>query len=465
MPSLSTISATTIRTFGHHLSFSRSIFAELLAQTTVISLICMSLVAPHFVLGGDVLWFKAEVVALPLVLLVYVWLLLAGLVGTIRFNGLFLVGALYSISVAVSIWHGSFLLGQAVIFRDFYEFPKLWLPVIFFTIAYEAKLSEAGLRRLLTYFGAALVLVCLYAWAQWAGLSFSQWLNNLFSAGEHVQGSLQYARRVYSTMGNPNLLGQLMTWSITVFLLAIWLHVGSQARNIFLAVACLITLAMTGSRYGLLDTALAFVLAVAVSFGSSRRRLSRLALPPLLFPLFAAAIFFVSSSNQRTLQRFQTLQNPLTTDSFRQRVDDTWLAAADSFYQSPWLGRGPARTTFEGLITDSEFLDVLKKFGVMGFLFYLGYFFVPLWLIRRGMRAAKRAGPDLENRLPASFLVMRLAFIMILTALVMNIGMSTFYNLLTQGFLWMWMGLGARSAKSIADASQEYFLPFQAGAR
>jgi O-antigen ligase len=257
-------------------------------------------------------------------------------------------------------------------------------------------------------------------------------------------------------MGNPNVLGQLLTWSIAAFLLATSLHVGSQVRNIFIIVACLITLAMTGSRYGLLNTGLAFLVVITSAFASGRQRLSRLALPLVLLPLFVAAILVVSNTNQRTLERFQTLRAPADTDSFRQRADDLWLDALNSFSQSPILGRGPAKTTFETIITDSEFLDVLKKFGLLGFFSYLGYYLFPLFLIWRGMRAARSASPALEDRIPATCLVMRLGFVMILTALAMNVGMTTFYNALLQGFLFLWMGLSARAAKSIGEASVRY---------
>jgi hypothetical protein len=37
-------------------------------------------------------------------------------------------------------------------------------------------------------------------------------------------------------------------------------------------------------------------------------------------------------------------------------------------------------------------------------------------------------------------------------ALVMNIGMATFYMPFLQGFLWMWLGIGARCAMTIRES-------------
>jgi len=452
MPLTNTAPAT-LHAFAHRHSISRTHLRERLAEITVILLILLSILPPLVGWDPDSLYLKWEVVLLPVIGLLYGWLLLAGIFRAIHFNGIFVVASLFSVLVALSIWYGSVILHQSIVLRDFYEFPKLWLPVAFFTIAHEAKLSEASLRRLLSFFAGALALICLYAWAQWGGLEFTHSLDNYYSAGEHVQSALSYSRRVYSTMGNPNVLGQLLTWSIATFLLATVFRVGSQVRNIIVIVACLIALAMTGSRYGLLATALALILVVASSFAAPRPRLSRLALPLVLLPLFAGAILVVSNSNQRTLERFQTLQAPVETDSFRQRADQLWLDALDSFSQSPLLGRGPAKTTFEGIVTDSEFLDVLKKFGLLGFAAYLAFYLFPLLLIWRGMRAARRADPALELRIPATFLVLRLGFVMVLTALIMNVGMSTFYNAVLQSFFFLWIGLSVRSAQSIGDRS------------
>jgi hypothetical protein len=54
-----------------------------------------------------------------------------------------------------------------------------------------------------------------------------------------------------------------------------------------------------------------------------------------------------------------------------------------------------------------------------------------------------------ESALPGAFWMVRLSFVMVVTALLMNVGMSTFYNAALQGFLWMWLGLGVASARQL----------------
>lgn len=429
--------------------------AESSARLYAIALVCLSVLAPPISISPALPYFKAEQLLLPVIFVIYGWFFLAGFARPIRLNGMFLIGAIYTICIILSSSYGVVFLHQGVILSDFYEIPKLWLPVFFFTVAYEADLSEASLRQLLNFFAAALLLVCFYAWAQWFGSGVSDRLNVYYSAGQHVESALQYARRAYSTMGNPNVLGQLMTWSIAAFTIAAVFRVGPNFRNFFVAFACLVALGMTGSRYALINTAIASVLIFVMLWATpGPRRKGRLVFAIGLVLVFGCILAAVATSNRLTLNRFETLGNPLQIDSLQERLDSVWRDAGDFFLTSPLLGRGPAKTIFGSVVTDSEYLEVLKQFGVIGFLPYLAYFLFPLYLLWNGLKAGKRLPAEFEKLWSATFLVLRLAFVMVVTALVMNIGMSTFYNLILQSVLWIWLGLGARAARSIKECSR-----------
>jgi O-antigen ligase len=428
--------------------------SQSMAQMSIITMMCAAILVPGITFSQALPWFKAEQVFLPVIFLAYGLLLLAGLARTIRFNGMFVIAFLYTFSIILSIWYGSAVLGHSAILRDYYEFPKIWLPVIFFTIGYEAELSEKSIRRLMVCLATAIGLVALYAWGQWASLGITFRIDPYYSAGEHINGALARYRRVFSTMGNANVLGQLMTWSIAAYLLAFLSRIGNRARNLGMVFVCLVTLAMTGSRYGLLTTCLAVVMVLALQSASGRRRRSQLALLLLLVPVFALTIQTVATTNKSTSERFSTLQRPLEVDSLRTRLDELWKDAGNDFAQSPFIGHGPAKKIYTDIITDSEYLDVLKEFGIIGFCIYLAYYLFPLHLLWKGLRSAKRAGPWLEESLPAQMMAVRLSFIMIVTAMVMNIGETTFYSQVLQGFLWIWMGIGARSAKTIVASAE-----------
>lgn len=426
-----------------------------LVAFSLTALICLSIVVPVITVSSALPWFKIEQLALPIVVAVYCWLLSAGIAAPIRWNGLMIVAPLFALCILISLATGWLLLGHRVLVSDFYELPKAFLPVVFFTFGVEANLSETALRRLLFWFSVALALVCLYAFAQWMDLGVSHVLTPYYSGGWHDEGALAHYRRVYSTMGNPNMLGQLVTWAFAAFLLAILFQIGNRVRNALVAVACLVTLVMTGSRYGFIDLGLAIVLILALTWkaGRNKRRLVLLLL--FLLPVVALIGIAVASSNPATMDRLQTLSNPFTTDSLRTRTQALWLDALHDFSQSPFFGNGPAKAIYGEIITDSEYFDVLKKFGLIGFLAYLGYFIIPLRALWRALRSSFRASGYFETRAPAALWSIRLAFVMGVVALFMNIGMATFYNAALQGFLWMWLGIGVGSARRIAFAARE----------
>ena len=437
----------------------RDSIAEIAARFCVASLIVIGILVPPINITSS-LWVRPEQVLLPLVFGLYLWLLLAGYARPIRWNGIFLVGALFCSSVLLSAWYGSIALHHTVILRDFYDLPKALFPVAFFTLALEANLLETSLRRVLTFFSAAIFLVCLYAWAQWMNLGFTHSLNAYYSALNH-DSTLFYARRVYSTLGNPNHLGQLMSWSLAAFLLALLFRVGNRFRNIFLVLATLVTLVMTGSRYALLDGAAGVLLIFLFSITSKHIRKRHLRTLLVALPLLIIAFAVVASSNKLTLDRYKTVEHPLEVDSLRARLDRMWLAPWADFVKSPLLGNGPAKSIYTGTITDSEYLDVLKNFGLVGFLPYMAYFLFPLVVMWKGLKAERKSYAPLENQIPAMLLTMRLGFIIGATSLIMNTGMSTFNNLSLQSFIWIWMGLGARSAMTIREnATAELVRPY-----
>lgn len=447
----------------------RAQLREWVAQAGVIGMICLSIIAPPISISSSLPYFKVEQILIPVVLAAYVWLLLAGVARTIRFNGIFLVGLLYFIFSIVSMVYGASMLGHRIYSGDYYELPKVWLPVLHFTIAYEAELSEAALRRLVAWLSCAALLVCLYAWAQFMGLGFTYKLNSYYSGGGHIDAALEYSRRVYATMGNANGLGVLMTWCVVIFALAALFRIGSRLYYSLVGFACLVTLAMTGSRYGVVSLAVGLVLILTLVSFSQRRVLLKSALVLVLTPLMIWTYLAVARTNTRALARYQGLSNPLQIDSLRQRLDELWPVALSDFKKSPLVGHGPGKAFLwvgVGYI-DSEYLNVLREHGLIGFVIFLGYYLYPMYLIRKGQRAARTLVRLEPEQVSANMVVVHASFIMGVLALLMDVGMSTFYGLFLQGFLWLWFGIGARAAATLGESLRQYevalptFRPFE----
>ena len=163
------------------------------------TLVCSSLILPVITISENLPWLKVEQALLPLLAVLYMWMFLTGSARPIGLNGMFVVGAVFSVSIGISIWYGAEILRHPVLVRDYYEIPKAWLPVIFYTIGLESNLDEKSLRRLWRWFGVTIALICGYAWAQFLRLGFTYRLNALYSGGEHIDNGLLVHGRVYST--------------------------------------------------------------------------------------------------------------------------------------------------------------------------------------------------------------------------------------------------------------------------
>jgi O-antigen ligase len=426
----------------------------------VIPLMLISILAPVVRLG-DAFWLKLDQLALPVIALVYLWLLLAGLARPIPLNSMFLVAFVFCICIALSLLYGSQVIGHPLMSRDFMEFPKTVFPVIFFTLAYVADLPEKTLRSLVTWLVVAVLLICAYAYGQWFNMGFTYYLQPFYSGGAHDEGSLEHYRRVYSTLSNPNTLAILMTWVIAAFTMAALFRVGRRFWVLTALFGSLITLTMTGSRYGLIDTVFALILVFLLPAPTEKAKLKRRGVLFVAIPLVLGAIFVVAATNRATLDRFQMLGSPLKENSLRARLDSLWLDAFGKFLQSPVFGHGPARVIFTEVVTDCEYLQILKQFGIVGLLPYLCYFLVPLAAMRKGMKSVALAGAQLEGQWRGTYWGLCFGWVVPVTCLVMNIGMGTYYDQSLVAFTWMSMGIGASCSNRVAQLAAPRISPVQ----
>jgi hypothetical protein len=59
----------------------------------------------------------------------------------------------------------------------------------------------------------------------------------------------------------------------------------------------------------------------------------------------------------------------------------SWPEALADFARSHLIGNGAANSYIRDIVTDSEYLDVLKEFGIVGLVAYLAYNAFPLVLL------------------------------------------------------------------------------------
>src|SRR5215831_9733220 len=144
--------------------------SQYLGEIGIIVLLCACILAPQWEASPTQPKMRRELFVLVGFIIAYGWMLLSGRARKLRQHGFYLIAALFTISVSLSLAYGVNILHHGLSIRDFTEIPKAWLPMLFFSAGYEVQLSESGLRRLLNCLAVATVLICLFGWAQFLNL-------------------------------------------------------------------------------------------------------------------------------------------------------------------------------------------------------------------------------------------------------------------------------------------------------
>jgi O-antigen ligase len=423
-------------------------------ELSVLILMITCLLAPNVEFDPNLI-LPIEVLMLPVICYLYFLLACMDSVRPLRVGFLQVSGALFSLSVLVSMFYGSTFLNHEILTRDYYEVVKVLLPVLFFTIAYEADLDDRALRRLLALLSFATLLVCLYGWAQFLNVPGTDRLNSYYSSGGAHALGLELERRVYSTLANPNVLGQFLSCALICYVLKFLSKVGNRIGSAIIALTIASTLVLTGSRYALIVSAFGLLLVIQLTFSGTEQIVKQLVSATLLLVVLICTFLVTknAASDSQAARRFQELSHPSEVQSLRDREDFLWLDALEYFESSPIFGHGPNKAIFTGVWTDSEYLDVLKSYGMTGLALYLTIHLWVLIQLWRGLRAQSMCGSRVRVLLSGELLLVRFGFFLILAGLAMNIGMATYFNSKFNTVFWLILGIAVRSAHRMTGAA------------
>ncbi|HNB22294.1 MAG TPA: O-antigen ligase family protein [Candidatus Melainabacteria bacterium] len=199
------------------------------------------------------------------------------------------------------------------------------------------------------------------------------------------------ATRIYSTLGNPNLLAGYL---IPLVAIASSMFVGAiESRKWLFAMICapsaLILIAatvLTGSRGGFMGIAAAMAVLFVISSGwcwtkYPKARPLIIGLAVALPVIAAACIFIVPSMQQRVLSIFAGWQH--SSNAFRLHV---YQSSLEMFKDNWWFGVGPGNKAFRlayGLYMNSRFdalgtycvpLEIAVEAGVFALLVFAAFF-------------------------------------------------------------------------------------------
>jgi putative inorganic carbon (hco3(-)) transporter len=254
---------------------------------------------------------------------------------------------------------------------------ELTLYLIVFTLAERTVRIPRWRNWLITVYLFTAFVVTLYGLRQWffGAEALATWVD--------PDSSLAHTTRVYSYLGNPNLLSSYLLPSIPFSLSAIaaWRNWGPKLLASTMFVANTICVVLTFSRGGLM----ALVVALAIS----SLLLLYWMLPKLpvfwqtwAFPLLlgggtlllAIAVLLVAPLRERVLSIFISRKD--SSNNFRINV---WDAVKEMIRDRPITGIGPGhdafnkiyplyqRPKFSALSAYSIYLEHLVEFGILGF--------------------------------------------------------------------------------------------------
>ncbi len=258
---------------------------------------------------------------------------------------------------------------------------KLTLYMLLFALLARVLRSPRLRSFLVTGYLLTALAVSVEGMRQWffGATALATWVD--------VDSSLAGTTRVYSYLGNPNLLGgylipAVMLSAAAIFAWSRWLPKALAVMMTLTNTACLILTFSRGAWIGFVIGGFVLVLLLVHWLSIHLPRLWRRWAMPLVLGASAAfvvaAVLAVAPLRDRVLSMFAGRED--SSNNFRINV---WAAVQDMIRARPVLGIGPGNTAFNAvyprfqrtgytaLSAYSVFLEVLVETGVIGFTCFL----------------------------------------------------------------------------------------------
>ena len=298
---------------------------------------------------------------------------------------------LVGFSIVLSMAHASFLSGQPLIGRDFWELAKVFFYFLLFAFVASLSISPTSLKRYYKFALIVLILSALFGFLQYIDFGGINRVVSPYYAPTQMRGLLVHGR-ITGTTGNPNEFGALMVLAASLALSGGLFFQERKLRMLCWGTLPVFGLALvlTLSRSALVALILAGVTVLFLFLRhrsiNRRLRMNRRLRRVMALVLFGCVVGLavLPLVPEKAFFRFSQLKAFTETTSWQGRVEN-WETHVALWQESPWLGWGPAKATM-GTIVDNEWLLLLRRYGVIGLTVFLGLFgssFLGLSRIRR----------------------------------------------------------------------------------
>lgn len=282
-----------------------------------------------------------------------------------------------------SILHGKFSQGVQIGYKDFVEIIRVGSYLIIILLFSNVKPTENKFRKFLWAINILFLNSALIGLFQYYGiLSLDSITAPLYSSARlwHVN------TRMFGTFVNPNTYGTFISIGITlaVSLLFFEKKKSLKAGAFVIFLILFWTLVLTESRTALITLfAGLFVFVFVYNIWTKGDVIASIKSLTAFIIVFAALFAVMSSA---LIDRFSTILNIMEDVSWQMRLF-AWYINIKLFLQSWVFGYGPAFHQYTPTV-DSDYILILRRYGVVGFISYLTLYIHPIRLAFRNLKGS-----------------------------------------------------------------------------
>jgi len=292
---------------------------------------------------------------------------------------------LLSITVFISMAYGAVVKSQPLVGKDFFELLKILQYVLTFSLIARLRINETSFEHAYVLAIIVLMLSAIFAFLQYINfVGINEWITPYYVSTQ-LEAVLNQTR-ITGTMGNPNEFGALMVLPAALSISGGLLFKKSKLR-LFCWVSFPIfsfALFLTASRSALI-TLIVTIIAILLIFIVSRSlRHGNWRIIGFVIYCCVIGIIVLQFGSEKMFFRFVEMERIDQITSLHDRLDN-WETHFELWKQSYLLGWGPAKASM-GTIVDNEWLLLLRRYGVVGVIVFLGFsgsLFIGLSRIRK----------------------------------------------------------------------------------
>lgn len=280
----------------------------------------------------------------------------------------------FGFAIVVSLLHGRYVLGVPLTGSDYFELLKAFKLLIVVAAISRFNLNTEDIYKLLYVVVFSFFISSVIGLMQFYGIL----------GLERITGPYYFAERIYDvhnrmmgTFFNPNTYGTALTLGVIVASVLVFYEkvVFRKVFLSFLVILLSFTLALTQSRTAIIVLLIALIIVFGLNTFKSRLTFKQVAI--LLTGFLVVSVLFIGLLSDEIITRFATLSDIAEDASWQMRLL-AWYLNLTIFYESIIFGWGPAKA-IHTTIVDSEYILVLRRYGIFGFTFYILIYLIPLY--------------------------------------------------------------------------------------